>query len=58
MANPLIANDELGLISRFGLKFAQPEISHATVFDDQSYICTYFDVQQTRQSIATFSRTH
>ncbi|MET0986648.1 MAG: hypothetical protein ABW034_14700, partial [Steroidobacteraceae bacterium] len=33
-----------------------PRFSHATVFDDQSYICTYFDVEQTRQSIATFSQ--
>jgi phytoene dehydrogenase-like protein len=55
MANPLIANDELGLISRFGLKFTKPDISHATVFEDQSYICTYFDVEATCNSIARFS---
>ncbi|MET0546131.1 MAG: FAD-dependent oxidoreductase, partial [Caulobacterales bacterium] len=34
MANPLIAKDELGLQSKFGLKFSQPEVGHATVFDD------------------------
>lgn len=55
MANPLLANDELGLKSRFGLKFALPDISHATVFEDDSYICTYFDVDATCKSIAKFS---
>lgn len=56
MANPLIAHDELGLIGKFGLKFAQPDISHATVFEDHTYICTYFDVERTCQSIAKFSQ--
>jgi phytoene dehydrogenase-like protein len=55
MANPMIVNDELQLQSRFGLKFAHPDVSHATVFDDNSYICTYFDVEQTCKSIARFS---
>ena len=55
MANPLIAQDELGLLSKFGLKFAHPSVSHATVFDDNSYICTHFDVEKTCQSIAKFS---
>ena len=55
MANPLIANDELGLKSRYGLKFALPDISHATVFEDNSYICTYFDLDATCSSIAKIS---
>jgi phytoene dehydrogenase-like protein len=56
MANPLIAADELGLMSQFGLKFAYPDCAHATVFsDDNSYICTYYDVERTCQSIARFS---
>jgi phytoene dehydrogenase-like protein len=55
MANPLIANDELGLMSRFGLKFAKPAVSHATVFDDETCIGTYFDVDATCRSIAKFS---
>ena len=55
MANPLIARDELGLQSKFGLKFSQPPVGHATVFDDNTYLCTYFDVEQTCQSIARFS---
>ena len=55
MANPLIASDELGLMSRFGLKFAKPEVSHATVFEDGTCIGTYFDVDATCRSIAKFS---
>jgi hypothetical protein len=55
MANPLIANDELGLMSRFGLKFAKPDVSHCTVFDDETCIATYFDVDATCRSIAKFS---
>jgi len=55
MANPLIANDELGLMSRFGLKFAKPDVSHCTVFEDETCIATYFDVDATCRSIAKFS---
>jgi phytoene dehydrogenase-like protein len=55
MANPLIANDELGLMSKFGLKFSQPEVGHATVFDDNTCLCTYFSVDETCKSIAKFS---
>jgi phytoene dehydrogenase-like protein len=55
MANPLIANDELGLQSRFGLRFSQPDVGHATVFDDGTYLCTHFSVDKTCQSLAKFS---
>lgn len=55
MANPLIAKDELGLMSKFGLRFSQPPVGHATVFDDDTYLCTYFDVDKTCGSIAKFS---
>src|ERR1700722_11058328 len=37
-ANPLICNDELGLHSRFGLKYIRSEISVATVFHDDSRV--------------------
>ncbi len=55
MANPLIAKDELGLVSRFGLAFSQPDVGHATVFDDGTYLCTHFSVDKTCESIARFS---
>src|SRR5262249_9109283 len=56
MANPLIANDELGLQSRFGLKFSQPSAGHVTVFDDHTYLSTHFSVDKTCESIAKFSQ--
>ncbi|MET0546261.1 MAG: NAD(P)/FAD-dependent oxidoreductase, partial [Caulobacterales bacterium] len=55
MATPLIAKDELGLQSKFGLKFSQPEVGHATVFDDGTFIGTYFSVEETCKSIARYS---
>lgn len=55
VANPLIANDELGLKSKFGLRLSQPSAGHVTVFDDDTYIATHFSVDETRKSIARFS---
>lgn len=55
MANPLIARDELGLKAKFGLEFSQPDVGHATVFDDGTYLCTDFSVDKTCKSIARFS---
>jgi phytoene dehydrogenase-like protein len=56
MANPLIAKDELGLKSKFGLEFSQPSAGHATVFDDDTYLSTHFSVDKTCESIARFSQ--
>jgi phytoene dehydrogenase-like protein len=56
VANPLIANDELSLCSTFGLKFAQPHVGHATVFDDDTCLVTDFSVDKTCESIAQFSQ--
>jgi phytoene dehydrogenase-like protein len=38
MANPLIAEGELGLISRYGLEYARPTTSFGAVFDDGHWI--------------------
>ena len=55
-ANPLIRNDELGLISKFGLKYIYPEGVFSTIFDDQTSIVSYADVDRTCQSIAKVSQ--
>lgn len=55
-ANPLIAQDELGLLSRFGLKYLYPEVPHATVFPDNSVLHTYRDLEKTCASLATVSQ--
>jgi phytoene dehydrogenase-like protein len=54
-ANPLITNDELGLLSKYGLKYVYPEASVATVFDDHSVLMTWFDVDKTCESMAKIS---
>ena len=54
-ANPLIRNDELGLVSKFGLKYLHPEAVFSTIFDDQSSIVSYTDLDRTCASIAAIS---
>jgi phytoene dehydrogenase-like protein len=54
-ANPLLRDDELGLLARFGLKYIRPEISVATIFDDGSTVLTYHDLDKTCESMATLS---
>lgn len=54
-ANPLIRNDELGLIAKFGLKYVYPEAIFSTIFDDNDSIITYADLERTCASIARVS---
>ncbi len=54
-ANPLIVNDELGLLAKFGLKYAYPDPIFSTIFDDESSIIVYSDLDRTCASIAAIS---
>jgi phytoene dehydrogenase-like protein len=54
-ANPLIRHDELGLISKFGLKYHYPLAILSTVFDDGDVIVTHIDLDKTCDSIARIS---
>jgi phytoene dehydrogenase-like protein len=54
-ANPLIRNDELGLIARHGLNYIYPEGIFSTIFDDQTSIVSYSDLDRTCESIARIS---
>lgn len=54
-ANPLMLDDELGLLSKFGLKYDAPDVPHATAFADGTVIFTYKDIDRTAQSIAKVS---
>jgi phytoene dehydrogenase-like protein len=56
-ANPLIKNDELKLLSRYGLKYVYPETPFICVFEDGSTIALSRDRNKTYQSIANFSKT-
>lgn len=55
MANPLIAKDELGLISRYGLAYAKPTTSFGAVFEDGDWIGLSPDRKATMASIAAVS---
>lgn len=56
LANPLIRNDELGLLSRHGLKYVYPEVPFISVFDDGATIGLHRDRNKTYQDIAQYSR--
>jgi phytoene dehydrogenase-like protein len=55
--NPLILHDEVGLISKFGLKYIKPPgPQNSVLFSDDSYITLYDDIDATCESIAKFSQ--
>lgn len=53
--NPMLRQDELGLISRHGLKYHYSPVPHATIFPDQSTLFTYKDIDKTCASFAKVS---
>lgn len=53
--NPLLREDELGLLSEFGLKYHYPELSWVTVFEDGRVIRAWKDLDRTCEGIAAFS---
>ncbi|MFQ5826214.1 MAG: phytoene desaturase family protein [Dehalococcoidia bacterium] len=55
-ANPLIHRDELGLKSRYGLKYIFPDPQLAVVFPDEKALVVYRDIDKTCESIAQFSQ--
>lgn len=54
-ANPLIRNDELGLLSKYGLKYEYPEIPLMSVFEDGTTLALYRDREKNYREIAKFS---
>lgn len=54
--NPMIRQDELGLISQHGLKYHYSPVPHATIFPDQSVLYTYKDVDKTCEAFAKVSK--
>lgn len=53
--HPLLKNDELALKAKFGLKFAFPDSSFMTVFDDGDTLSCHLDLDRTCAEIAKFS---
>jgi phytoene dehydrogenase-like protein len=55
LANPLIKNDELGLVKAYGLKYVYPGTPFYSVFPDGEFIGLHRDVERTAKDIARFS---
>jgi phytoene dehydrogenase-like protein len=54
-ANPLLAADELGLKSKYGLEYVFPDPPMMSVFEDGSTLALYRDRERTCTEIAKFS---
>ncbi len=54
--NPMIRQDELGLMSQHGLEYHYSPVPHATIFPDQSVLYTYKDLDKTCECFAKISR--
>ncbi len=53
--NPLLREDELGLLSKYGLEYYWSDIPHCSLFIDGTTLFTYKDLDKTCASIATVS---
>lgn len=53
--NPMLRQDELGLLSQHGLKYHYSPVPHATIFPDQSVLYTYKDIDKTCECFARVS---
>jgi phytoene dehydrogenase-like protein len=54
--NPMLVNDELGLKSRYGLKYLFPDVPMMSVFEDGRTLKLYRDTEKSAASIAQFSQ--
>lgn len=50
--SPTLKNDELGLVSKYGLKYIFPEAQESIIFSDNTTFNIYLDVDKTCQEIA------
>jgi len=53
--HPIVTADELGLMGRYGLKFAYPEASYMTIFNDGTSLTCYADLDRACADIAKLS---
>ncbi|WP_273808260.1 MULTISPECIES: phytoene desaturase family protein [unclassified Pseudomonas] len=53
--NPMLRQDELGLLSQHGLKYHYSPVPHATLFPDQTALFTYKDIDKTCEGFARIS---
>lgn len=55
-ASPIMTRDELGLQSKYGLKYSKPDLTTAVQFTDGTYLTICASLDRTCQSIAKFSQ--
>ena len=55
-ANPLLTNDELGLLSKFGLSYNYPDVAQMTILEDFRTVSGFKDIDKTCASIAEHSK--
>jgi phytoene dehydrogenase-like protein len=55
-ANPLLKDDELGLKSKYGLRYVIPEVPLMSMFEDGATLALYRDRRRTCEEIAKFSK--
>jgi len=53
--NPMLVNDELGLLSKYGLNYLFPDVPMMSVFEDGRTLKLYRDIEKSAASIAQFS---
>jgi phytoene dehydrogenase-like protein len=53
--NPMLVNDELGLKSRYGLKYLFPDVPMMSVWEDGATLALHRDPEQSYREIAKFS---
>lgn len=53
--HPLILEDELQLMSKYGLEYIKPENLLSVIFPDDTYLTFYKDLDKTCESIAQYS---
>src|SRR5947209_18610199 len=54
-ANPLLADDELGLLARHGLEYVMPDPFAHVAFPDGRHLTTWLDVDRTCEEISRYS---
>lgn len=53
--NPMLRNDELGLLGKFGLEYIYPDLVHVSIWEDGTIIRSWKDLDKTCEGIASFS---
>ena len=53
--NPMLREDELGLLGKFGLEYIYPDLVHVSIWEDGTVIRSWKDLDRTCAGIAEFS---